>query len=122
MSSAGTWMNSMPKKPVEMSPKDAAAIVRKFYNSLAGGKVIDALDLVALDASLRDEKGEESHGIRAIAQSLLPYRKPHGISLESIESTAPDVDVVFRKAKSRRLHCHFSVNGGRIRSVLFERR
>lgn len=110
----------MPETTVDVSRQEAAAIVRKFYDFLADGRMVDALDLVATDAILRDEKGEESRGIREIATSLLPYRKPHGISLERIESTAPDVRVVFRKAKSRRLRGHFSVDRGRIRSVRFE--
>lgn len=103
-----------------MSPHEAVAIVRKFYDSLAGGRMIEALDLVATDAVLQNEKGDESRGIRAIAASLLPYRKPHSISLERVESTTPDVSVVFRKAKSPRLRGHFSVERGRIRSVRFE--
>lgn len=111
----------MVETTVEVSAQEAAAIVRKFYDSLAGGRMVDALDLVATDAILQDEKGDESRGIRAIAASLLPYRKPHGISLESIESTAPEVRVLFRKANSRRLRGHFSVDRGRIRSVRFER-
>ncbi|HLB69238.1 MAG TPA: hypothetical protein VJN63_12430 [Thermoplasmata archaeon] len=111
----------MPETTVEMPPQEAAAIVRKFYDSLAGGRMVDALDLVATDAILQDEKGGESRGIRAIAASLLPFRKPDGISLEAIESTTPDVRVVFRMDKSRRLRGHFSVDHGRIRSVRFER-
>jgi len=111
----------MPETAVEMAPQEAAAIVRKFYESLAGGRMVDALDLVATDAILQDEEGDESRGIREIAASLLPYRKPHGISLESIESTTPDVRVVFRKARSGRLRGHFSVDRGRIQSVRFER-
>jgi len=111
----------MPETTVEMSPEEAAAIVRKFYDFLADGRMVDALDLVATDAILQDEKGGESRGIRAIAASLLPYRKPHGISLETIESTTPDVRVLFRKDKSRRFRGHFSVDRGRIRSVRFER-
>jgi hypothetical protein len=110
----------MTEGTVEMPPQEAAAVVRKFYDSLAGGRMIEALDLVATDAVLQDEKGDESRGIRAIAASLLPYRKPHGISLESVESTTPDVSVLFRKAKSRRMRGHFSVDRGRIRSVRFE--
>jgi len=110
----------MNESTVEKSPREAAAIVREFYDSLARGRMIDALALVAPDATLRDESGGESRGIRAIATSLLPYRKPHGISLESIESTFPDVRVLFRKGKSRSLRGHFLVDHGRIRSVRFE--
>lgn len=110
----------MSESIVETPSQEAAAIVRKFYDSLALGRMVDALDLVATDAVLRDEKGDESRGIREIATSLLPYRKPHGITLERIESTTPDVRVLFRKARSRRLRGLFSVDRGRIRSVRFE--
>lgn len=120
MSRTPEWSRSMTEGTVEVSAQEAAAIVREFYDALAGGRMVDALSLVATDAVLQDEKGDESRGIGAIARSLLPYRSPNGISLESVESITPDVSVLFRKAKSRRLRGHFSVDRGRIRSVRFE--
>ena len=120
MSRTAAWLHPMGEGTVEMPPQEAAAIVRKFYDSLAGGRMVDALDLVAMDAVMQDENGAKSRGIRAIAKSLLPYRKPHAIALESVESTTPDVSVLFRKARSRRLRGHFLVDRGRIQSVLFE--
>lgn len=120
MSRTPEWLGSMTEGTVELSAQEAAAIVREFYDALAAGRMVDALSLVATDAVLQDEQGGESRGIGAIARSLLPYRKPNGISLESVESIAPDVSVLFRKAKSRRLRGHFSVDRGRIRSVRFE--
>lgn len=100
---------------------EAKRIVRKFYDSLALGRMIDALDLLATDATLQDETGSESRGIRAIATRLLPYREAHAISLESLEGEGPDVSVVFRTKKRRQYRGSFSVDRGRIRSVRFER-
>jgi len=114
-------MRRMSESTVEMPPDEAAEIVRKFYESLAGGRMIDALDLVATDAILEDETGDESRGIRAIAASLLPYREPRAILLERIESAGPDVSVVFRTDKKRRYRGSISVDRGRIRAMRLER-
>src|SRR5439155_2807862 len=68
----GMWMTSvstgtMSESDTKESSKEAAALVRAFYESLARGRMVDALDLVATDAVLRDEAGNESRGIGAIA-------------------------------------------------------
>src|SRR5437660_1691362 len=69
----------MNESDTKVSSKEAAALVSAFYESLARGRMVDALDLVATDAVLRDESGNESRGIGAIARSLLPYRGPLGL-------------------------------------------
>jgi len=121
------WMTSvstgtMSESDTKVSSKEAAALVRAFYESLARGRMVDALDLVATDAVLRDEAGNESRGIGAIARSLLPYREPDAIALEQIESAGSDVRVQFRTKKwARRYRGSISVDRGRIRSVRLER-
>src|SRR5256886_17097302 len=92
----------MNESDTKVSSKEAAALVSAFYESLARGRMVDALDLVATDAVLRDEAGNESRGIGAIARSLLPYREPDAIALEQIESAGSGVDVQFRTKKRGR--------------------
>jgi ketosteroid isomerase-like protein len=112
----------MSETDTKVSSKEAADLVSAFYESLARGRMVDALDLVATDAVMSDEAGNESRGIGAIARSLLPYREPDGIALERIESTGPDVHVQFRtKKRARRYRGSISVDRGRIRSVRLER-
>jgi ketosteroid isomerase-like protein len=103
----------------DLSPEAAEAVVSEFVDSLSEGRMIDALDLIAMDAVLLDETGHERRGIRAIAKSLLPYREPHAVALETIETAGPEVRVLFRKKKSR-LRGSFSVSHGRIRSFRLE--
>src|SRR2546430_13822971 len=121
------WMTCVATGPMsesdtKVSSKEAAALVRAFYESLARGQMVDALDLVATDAVLRDEAGNESRGIGAIARSLLPYREPDAIALEQIESAGSDVHVQFRtKKRARRYQGSIFVDRGRIRSLHLER-
>jgi hypothetical protein len=103
----------------DLSPEEAEAVVSEFVDSLSEGRMIDALDLIAMDAVLRDEAGNERRGIRAIAKSLLPFREPHAVALETIETAGNEVRVLFRREKSR-LRGSFSVSQGRIRSLRLE--
>jgi ketosteroid isomerase-like protein len=112
----------MSETNAEVSPQRAAALVREFYDSLSSGRMVDALNLVATDAVLRDEAGKESRGISAIARTLLPYREPNVISVEKVEEDGPDVQVLFQtRKKPRRYRSSISVDRGRIRSVRLER-
>ena len=111
----------MPDATTKLSTTDAAAIVRDFYDSLSHGRMVDALNLIATDAILQDETGNESRGIRAIARSLLPYREPNAIALERIDSSGRDVHVLFRTKRAHRYRGSLSVDGGRIRSLRLER-
>ena len=104
----------------DLSPDEAEAVVSEFVDSLSEGRMIDALNLIATDAVLQDESGHEQRGIRAIAKSLLPYREPHAVDLEKIETAGTDVRVLFRRKKSRTLRGSFSVSQGRISSLRLE--
>ena len=106
---------------VSVPPLEAAEVVRRFYESLSRGQVVEALDLFATDAVLWDEQGSESRGIRAITTALLAYREPHPIALDRIESIGSNVRVHFRTEKSRRYRGIFAVDHGRIRLVRLER-
>jgi len=102
-------------------PLSGSQVVRKFFDSLTRAQMVDALDLVATDAVLRDEKDHESRGIRAIATSLLPYRKPESITLERLEPVGSDVEAFFRNNRSQLRRGVFTVDRGRIRAIRLER-
>ncbi len=105
---------------VELPSQDAEQVVRRFYKALEQGRMVEALDLFAPGAVIRDAEGQESSGIREIATSLLPYRTAHRIFLERIERQGPEVRATVRTAKHRFLSV-FAVNRGRIRSLQMER-
>jgi len=111
----------MSQRTMHTPPLSGSQVVRKFFDSLARAQMVDALDLVATDAVLRDEKDHESRGIRAIATSLLPYRKPESITLDRIETAGSDVQAFFRNNRSQRRRGVFTVDGGRIRAIRLER-
>src|SRR5439155_10353146 len=67
------------------APLRAEEVVRRFYDFLARGRLVDALNLFTTDARLRDASGRESAGIRAITSSLLTYRVPQDIAVEEME-------------------------------------
>jgi hypothetical protein len=110
----------VPEEYTDLSPEEAEAVVSEFVDSLTEGRMVDALNLLATDAVLHDAAGHEQRGIMAIAKSLLPYREPHAVDFEKMETAGTDVRVLFRGKKSRRFSGSFSVSGGRIRSVRFE--
>ncbi len=105
----------------QLSPKEAAHVVREYYDSLSQGRVVDALNLFYTDAVLTDEAGKESKGIREIAASLLEYRKPNSVSLEGLEDRGHEVLALYHTSRTRRYRGVFSVDRGRIRSVRLER-
>ncbi len=106
---------------VSVPPLEAEEVVRKFYEALSGGQMVDALDLFSTDATLTDEGGQESRGIRAIATSLLEYRKPRSVTLDRVESRGPEVLALYRIPRRGRYRGRFAVDRGRIRSVRVER-
>ncbi len=101
-------------------PQPAEEVVRRFYEFLARGQLVDALNLFATDARLRDESKRESSGIRAIAASLILYREPQEIAVERIEMEGPDVRAVVRSKKGRSVG-RFSIARGRIQTAQIER-
>ena len=105
----------------QLPPKEAAHVVREYYDSLSEGRVVDALNLFSTDAVLTDDAGKESKGIREIAASLLEYRKPSSVSLEALEDRGHEVLALYRTGRARRYRGVFCVDRGRIRSVRVER-
>ena len=94
--------------------------MRHFYDFLARGRLVDALNLFTTDARLRDAKGRESAGIRAITSSLLTYRVPQDIAIEQMEPEDGEIRATVRLPTGRSVG-RFSVARGRIKSLRMER-
>src|SRR2546428_13569841 len=56
---------SAPPHTLDLPPEE---IVRGFLDALRSGRVLDALDVFALDGTIRDAKGREHRGIREIVE------------------------------------------------------
>src|SRR2546428_10853007 len=56
---------SAPPHPLDLPPEE---IMRGFLDPLRSGRVLDALDVFALDGTIRDAKGREHRGIREIVE------------------------------------------------------
>ena len=98
----------------------AEEVVRRFYDFLARGRLVDALNLFTTDARLRDASGRESAGIRAITSSLLTYRVPQEIAVEQMEPEGGEIRATVRSPSGRSVG-RFSVARGRIKSLRMER-
>src|SRR2546430_8947186 len=82
-------------------PLPPEEVVRRFYEFLARGQLVDALDLFTTDARLREGAKREPSGIRAIAASLLPDREPQEISVEQVEADRLQDRAVVRSKNGR---------------------
>ena len=102
------------------APLRAEEVVRRFYDFLARGRLVDALNLFTTDARLRDASGRESAGIRAITSSLLTYRVPQDIAVEEMEPEDGEIRATIRSPGGRSVG-RFSVARGRIKSLRMER-
>ena len=104
----------------ETAPLRAEEVVRRFYDFLAHGRLVDALNLFTTDARLRDASGRELAGIRAITSSLLMYRVPQDIAVERMEPEDGEIRATVRSPSGRSVG-RFSVARGRIKSLRLER-
>src|SRR2546426_733546 len=102
------------------APLRAEEVVRRFYDFLARGRLVDALNLFTTDARLRDASGRESAGIRAITSSLLTYRVPQDIAVDQMEPEDGEIRATVRSPSGRSVG-RFSVARGRIKSLRMER-
>jgi ketosteroid isomerase-like protein len=97
-------------------------IVRHYFDGLRQGRTVDALDVFATDAVLRDEGGVEHRGIREIVAALGRERHPVSVDLLSLHQEGDRVtalvEIRARGARSpTRSRQVFEIHGGRIRSL-----
>jgi hypothetical protein len=98
-------------------------LVRRYFDGLREGRTVDALDVFATDAILRDERGVEHRGIRAIAASFTRLRRPVRIDLLDLRGDEGRVTAIVETrgsgppVRSRQV---FEVRDGRVRSLVRE--
>src|SRR5947208_13382741 len=119
LSPTDEWYRTMGSKG-ETAPLRAEEVVRRFYDFLAHGRLVDALNLFTTDARLRDASGRESAGILASTSSLLSYRVPQDIAVERMEPEDGEIRATVRSPSGRSVG-RFSVARGRIKSLRLER-
>jgi len=98
-------------------------IVRGFLDALRSGRVLDALDVFALDGTIRDAKGHEHRGIREIVQFVNRGRSDP-LQIEEIRQDRDTVTAIVRSGaggKEDRLRHTYTLGGGRVRSLRIER-
>ncbi len=111
---------------MELETRNAdAALVRRYFDALNHGKVLEALNAFSLDARLRDETGKERHGIREIAAAFARRERPIRADIEEMEekgeTVAVRVRMTFPEAREPRVYRGvFQVERQRIRSLVIE--
>src|SRR6266511_2444328 len=76
-------------------------IVRGFLDALRSGRVLDALDVFALDGTIRDAKGHEHRGIREIVQ-FVNQGGSDPLQIEEIRRDRDTVTAIVRSAAGGR--------------------
>ena len=109
-------MQGMSTVTVEEPPEE---IVRGFLDALRSGRVVDALDVFALDGTIRDAKGQVHRGIREIAKFVNRASSEHQ-KVEAITRKGDAVTAIVRSATGRRqdrLRHTYTIGDGRVRSL-----
>jgi hypothetical protein len=92
-------------------------IVLGFFESLKDGRVVDALNVFATDALLRDDQGRDHRGIKEIAASFANRRKPSDIFVEDIKHQGDRVVALVRLKGGKRCLHSFHLKNGRVHSL-----
>lgn len=71
-------------------------LVRGYLSALSTGRFLDALNAFSMDASLRDERGHERHGIREIAAAFARRERPMTLEIEDLQREGDTVAVRLR--------------------------
>jgi len=111
---------SAPAHTLETPPEE---IVRGFLDALRSGRVLDALDVFALDGTIRDAKGRDYRGIREIVQFV--NRGGSGpLQIEEITRDRDTVTAIVRPlggGRGNRLRHTYTLDAGRVRSLRIEK-
>ena len=100
----------------------AETLVRQYFDALRAGRIVDALDVFATDAILRDAQGGVHRGIREIAATFVHTREPRRIEIVALSR---DRDRVIATVEIRakgvkrplRFRDVFHIDGQRVRSL-----
>lgn len=104
------------KNTLETPPEET---VRRFLDALTSGRVLDALDAFAMDAVIRDARGNEHKGIREIVEFVNRLR----LGSFRAEDIVKERDTVTATVRSRaggreeRVRHTYTLGDGRVRSL-----
>ena len=104
------------KNTLDTPPEET---VRRFLDALASGRVLDALDAFAMDAVIRDARGEEYRGIREIVE-FVNRLGPGSLRAEDIVKERDTVTATVRSrtgGREERSRHTYTLGGGRVRSL-----
>jgi hypothetical protein len=96
--------------------------VRRFLDALGSGRVLDAIDAFAMDAVIRDARGKEHRGIRAIVE-FVNHLRPGPLRAEEIVNEQDTVTATVRSragGREERARHTYTIGGGRVRSLRIE--
>ncbi len=101
------------------------AVVRQYLTALNSGRFLDALNAFSMDASMRDRRGRERHGIREIAAAFASLERPVRVEVEDLEkrgeAVAVRVRMTFPGNRAPRMYrSEFRVDRDRIRSLVMD--
>lgn len=104
-------------------PSEGLATAQRFLQALHDGRIIDALDTFSADAILQEGDGREHHGLKDIAQTLLPYRTPGRVDIVGIRGSDHEATAQLRARQglgqaTREYRATFRVSGRRIQSIV----
>ena len=110
---------------MENQGRSAEELVGRYLEALRRGRVVDALDVFATDAVVRDERGIEHRGIREIAASFVKLRRPKKVELVALDragdTTVAIVDIRGdENTAPERFRETFEVREGRVRTLTLE--
>jgi len=110
---------------MENQGRSAEELVGQYLEALRRGRVVDALDVFATDAVVRDERGIEHRGIREIAASFVKLRRPMKVHLLELgragDTTVAIVDLSTNAdVPPERFRDTFVVRDGRVRTLTLE--
>ena len=111
---------SAPPHTLDLPPEE---IVRGFLDALRSGRVLDALDVFALDGTIRDANGREHRGIREIVQFVNRGRS-NPLQIEEIRRDRDTVTAIVRSVaggRENRLRHTYTLGAGRVRSLRIEK-
>jgi hypothetical protein len=100
----------------------AESLVAQYFDALRTGRIVDALDVFATDATLLDAQGVEHRGIRSIAAAFARAREPMRIEILALvqdkDRVTATVEISARDgAGPLRFRDVFDIQGGRVRSL-----
>ena len=101
-------------------------LARRYFEALHRGRIVDALEVFATDATLRDETGARHRGIREITSSFVRSARPIHVNVVSLNGLNGHIIAIVEMGKGpggavARYRAAFQIDGDRVRSLAIAR-